>query len=467
MKGFTMQHKQIAVGLLAVVMAGAVPALGQELDKRLEQLEQEVKILKRQREIEQEEAAKRAEQAKKTPLLQADEKGFGFKSADGNFALRIGGQVKADGLFFLGESGESFSDQFTISSARLVLSGTVFQDFDFTVSGEFGGGNPQLWDAFIEWKHWSAFKVKAGRYKQPFGLERLQADANNAFTSLGLPSNLVPGRDVSLQIGGDLYDSLVNYTVSVGNGVPDGTSANGDFNDDKDLTGRLWLQPLKKTDVEALQGIGVGIASTYGLQSGSTNSPFLPTYKTAGGNTFFSYRTGTNGTVAAGNRFRLSPQASYYYGRLGILGEYVISAQEVKRGTARDTIRNDAWQVLVSFALTDDEPTYKGISPKKPFSLSKGQWGAFELVSRFGQLTVDDAAFAGGAASYANPYTSARKATAWGVGLNWYLNRNIRIFLDYDQTFFDGGASTGAAPNLVLADRPTEYFLSTRFQVAF
>ena len=55
---------------------------------------------------------------------------------------------------------------------------------------------------------------------------------------------------------------------------------------------------------------------------------------------------------------------------------------------------------------------------------------------------------------------SARKAKGWGAGFNWYLNRNIRIALDYEQTRFEGGAAGGA-------DRPNEKVLFNRFQIAF
>jgi phosphate-selective porin len=55
---------------------------------------------------------------------------------------------------------------------------------------------------------------------------------------------------------------------------------------------------------------------------------------------------------------------------------------------------------------------------------------------------------------------SASRATAAGVGLNWYLNRNLKIAADYEWTGFVRGAANGA-------DRPDEHAVFTRFQVAF
>jgi phosphate-selective porin OprO/OprP len=73
---------------------------------------------------------------------------------------------------------------------------------------------------------------------------------------------------------------------------------------------------------------------------------------------------------------------------------------------------------------------------------------------------MDEAAFAGGAASFADPSVSARQARAVGGGLNWWLNQNLRWMLDYERTRFEGGAANGA-------NRPDEKALLTRFFLAF
>jgi len=56
--------------------------------------------------------------------------------------------------------------------------------------------------------------------------------------------------------------------------------------------------------------------------------------------------------------------------------------------------------------------------------------------------------------------SAASKATAWGVGLNWYLNQNYKWSVNYDVTSFEGGAPGGA-------DRPDEKAVFTRFGLQF
>ena len=109
--------------------------------------------------------------------------------------------------------------------------------------------------------------------------------------------------------------------------------------------------------------------------------------------------------------------------------------------------------------MTGEEESFRGFKPNNVFSLANGTWGAFELVARYHELDPDDDAFLGGTDSFADPAVAARKASAVGVGLNWYLNENLKWVLDYEQTSFDGGAPTG--------DRDDEKVVLTRFALGF
>jgi outer membrane murein-binding lipoprotein Lpp len=44
---------------------------------------------------------------------------------------------------------------------------------------------------------------------------------------------------------------------------------------------------------------------------------------------------------------------------------------------------------------------------------------------------------------YADPTKSASGAQTWSVGLNWYLNKNIRANASYARTTFDGKLASG------------------------
>ena len=210
--------------------------------------------------------------------------------------------------------------------------------------------------------------------------------------------------------------------------------------------------------------LGFGIAASTGDELGNITTTALPSYRSPGQATVFRYLTSTTtpitGTVIAdGRRERIIPQAYLNKGPLGLLAEYAISRQEVARdtGVTRTTekLEHKAWQVEGSLFLTGERNSFKSVTPKKQFDPFAGGWGAFELVARYGELDFDDDAFP----IYASPTASVTEEKAWAVGLNWHLGRNVKLMFNYEQTQFEGGATTG--------DRPDEKFFATRFQTSF
>jgi phosphate-selective porin OprO/OprP len=450
--------------VIAVVWGSAVSpsAIAQSVDaadsvvtRRLEELEQKQRILERKWELLQEETAAKA---KETPILTAGKDGFALKSADGKFQLKLRGYTQTDGRFFPGDEEKRLTNTFLLRRIRPIFEGTLDKNFDFYLMVDFGEGKAVLQDAYVDFRYWPQARLRIGKLKEPFGIERLQSGANLLFIERALPNNLVPNRDLGVQLHGELAKGLVTYAVGVFNGVADGASADNDNGDEKDFAGRLFLLPFKNTTATALQGLGVGFAGSSGTQQGSTTSPGLPSYRTPAQQTYFSYRSDgtTAGTaIASGKRSRLSPQGYYYSGPLGLFGEYVISNQQVAREANSAKLKNEAWQVAASYVFTGQKISYRGMTLPKPFEPKAGNWGAFELAARYSKLNVDKEAFP----IFADSTRSAQTATAWAVGINWYLNKNAKFTVDYEQTKFKGGASTG--------DRKQEKIIFSRLQLSY
>jgi phosphate-selective porin OprO/OprP len=88
------------------------------------------------------------------------------------------------------------------------------------------------------------------------------------------------------------------------------------------------------------------------------------------------------------------------------------------------------------------------------------------LVARYGELNIDDNAFVGAAnVRLADPTKNADAAQAWAVGLNWYLNKNIRANLSYSRTTFSSYANTKFAAGNVVSQ--PENVLFSRLQLSF
>lgn len=389
----------------------------------------------------------------------AGEEGFGLQTTDGAFALRFRGGAHYDGLFFLGEAADAAISTFQARRVRTDLVGTLYANYDFRVHVDFAGSRIELLDAYLEGRFSPALRVRAGKFKGPVGLERLQTPFTQPFPENAFPTSLVPNRDVGLQLSGALGGGVAEYALGVFNGVVDGSSEDVDGSDSKDVAARVFVHPFRKTSLGALQGLGLGVAATVGRQEGSVAAPSLPTFRTVGRQIFFRYRnTGTtDGTaIADGTRVRFAPQGYFYWKGLGVIGEYVQSRQRVALGGDAADLTHSAWEVTGSLALTGERASYRGIAaPRRPFNPGAGQWGAFELIARVHQLSIDPDAFP----VFAQPTASAQRATAWAAGANWYLHRGIRVMLAYERT-------TTTAPEGGV-ERPAEQTLLTRFQVAF
>jgi phosphate-selective porin OprO/OprP len=430
-----------------------------EQSATIQNLDQQVRILQRQRELDQDAAVAKAATAPKVTL---GANGFSFSSADSNFVAQIHGLVQLDSRTFFKDGGLNGNDGFLLRRARPIFTGTVFHDFDYNFTPDFGGSVVQIQDAYLNYRFAPEFQVQAGKFKSPVGLEALQSDPAISFNERSLATDLVPNRDLGVALKGDLFSGAASYTLGLFNGAQDysGTTTNQTFQDNKALAGRVFFQPWKNSDVNALRGLGFGVGGSYQPNHPATNAAtgLTPGYTTDGQQKFFSYSAGVNADGAA---WRVLPQAYYYYGPFGLLGEYVISDQKVTSSTTSANLQNTAWQVSGGWTLTGEDASYVGITPQHNFDPRNNQWGAWQLVARYAGLDVDSLAFKDG---FASSTKSANAATAWAVGLNWYLNKNIRANLSFSRTAFGGFTGT-ASPGTVPAQ--PENVLFSRVQLSF
>jgi phosphate-selective porin OprO/OprP len=428
------------------------------LKQQIQALDQKVRILERERENDQDAALTTA---KATPKISLGANGFSFSSADSNFVAQLHAVVQVDNRSFFKDNGIRGNDGFLLRRARPIFSGTVWHDFDFNFTPDFGGNTVQIFDAYINYRYNTELQLEVGKYKSPVGLESLQADQYISFNERSLATGLVPNRDVGAALHGDLFNGALNYWAGIFDGSSDynGTTTNSPLQDNKAFEGRLFAQPWKNSSINWLQGLGFGVGGSYlsELALNSVGSGLTPGYTSDGQQKWFAY---TTGTYASGDQWRVSPQGYYYYGPLGILGEYVVSDQNVQKANAKADLQNTAWEITGSWVLTGEDASYTGVTPLHPFDPRKNQWGAFQLVARIEELDVDSAAFNGG--TFASTAASAKSAQAWSVGLNWYLNRNVRVNGSFSHTKFDGYTGPiGVAP------AQDENVLFTRLQLAF
>jgi len=454
---YVWSYRKLWFGAALGVALSSTPAWGQEQtpqtnDQKIQQLEQKVDEL---------EKAVKAEQitdnGQNAASSTADTTGFTIRSRDGNFVLHIGADLQVDNRSFFGTGSSTEMDTIVLRRVRPTIYGTVYKYVDFFFRPDFGLGTTAIYDAYIQLNYFSWAQIRAGKFKPPVGMERLQSDDDTNFVERGLPTQLVPQRDIGYQIGGNLFHRRLAYQVGVFNGVPDSSiGSDAAVSNHRDYAARLFLTPFQPNEESWLKGLGVGFAAS----GGNTDGEALPAFKTFGQQSFFTF---ASGVTAAGHRTRLAPQGYYYLGPFGVLTEYGLNEEGFQKGAVRRNIAFRAYQGQVTYILTGETKSFVSPTPKRPFDplhrQSGGGWGAVELAVRVSDFEAENGVYTYG---LVNPGTSPRHLHEWTGGVNWYLNRLVRITGDYGHTAFGGGAAASSGGN-----RPVEKVFILRFQIDF
>lgn len=369
-------------------------------------------------------AAAAAQGAPRSPAFAGWRDGFVLESEGGDNRLQFNGLFQVDGRFALEDGDDSFDDTFLLRRIRPTLQGRIARYFEFNLQPDFAGSDLNLRTAFIETRLSPALRIRVGKDKQPFGLERLHSSSNLLFVERSLTSTVIPDRDVGVQVLGEVAGGRATYQVGLFNGAVDGGNLDADSSDGKDLVGRVVTRPWMGNTDSPLSGLGLALAASVGSQPDT-----LPSFRTTLQQTFFSYRPGAVGT---GTRSRISPQAFYYSGPFGGYAEFVRSRGAITMGPIQDDITHRAWQIAGSYVLTGERATDRGVRPARPFDPSRGEWGAFQVAARYHVLDLDPRARVLGFTS-----ASALGVRSFGAGLNWYLNPYLRWMVNVERISFD------------------------------
>lgn len=382
--------------------------------------------------------------------ISVNSSGLIFSSSDGAHTLHVHGYVQADDRMFLSNLHGEPLDTFLFRRIRPLFEGTMFHAIDFRFMPDFGQNNPQIQEAYMEWKTLSFAKLRAGKFKEPIGLEVDRSDRDLTFTERSLVSDLVPLRYMGAEINGSVLSNSITYAAGYFNGSSDGSNGSFQWIPANEFAGRVFLLPFTRTRLRVLRQLGLGMAGSSSNQHGA-----IAGLKTVAQSTFFKY---SSGTVANGSHTRVSPQAYYYAGPVGVMTEYAVSSQDVANNSRFANVTNHAWQVSGSIMLTGEKNSYGSIRPRNSFEPMKNlrHWGAFEFATRYSQLEVGSNAFP----LFASPKSAAQEAQEHAIGVNWYLNRFVKLVTDYEHTTFRMALSS---PTFL----HNEDVLMNRIQLAF
>jgi len=422
----------------------------QDLANRVLQLE------RAQQEAEQEKLKEGQKPEKKSvspgPTYDAS-KQLAFSTPDGNFTAKVGGRI-----YFVyrhifdrqdrgGTSGAP--DAFFIDTARFQLEGTFYKDFFYRIEGEAKSGETvngvlstgffRTKDVYLGWQglgDW--FQLQAGQFKCTLSQEETCSSRFIDFAERCVLNRIVPGHVQGIRAGGSLFDKIIEWNFGLMNGAANRDSDRGslDTNDEKDLFGRIFITPMKTSDIALLKQLRIGFDFTRGTRNRGATAIADVSSGDLGLPTLLDYTPGA--AILEGVQSRWLGNFSWIYGPASIRAEYLrVNAQT--RGAAENIFHQTAWYISASFILTGEEkPLENRIKPRNNFNPLEGTWGAFELAARWAVLDGRNGIDAGLA-----PVGAQLKVTEYTLGLNWWWTPNVALRIDWERLTYDEDRTFG------------------------
>jgi phosphate-selective porin OprO and OprP len=415
-------------------------------------------------------------QAAEAPKLQVKDARPTFVSGDGKYSVSLRGRFQFDYANYIQDPAGgpanldfrrgSFGDATEAVRARDLNDGTNFRRAQFGLEGkltddwnysfiyEFGGSGQEdvgrIQDLYLQYNGFAPVRIRAGAFAPSVGLEDSVSSADTLFLERASASDLarqIAGADgrtgvVAFGYGDEWFASF---------GATGAPIATQNFDEQVALVGRVAGLVVKSADVN----VHVGANATYVLQAPDQGPDASPRYPLRLRDRP-EVRVDTTRLIDTGNintdtLFIPGVELAANFDSFFVQGEYFWYQFEREQvaGPVLPDPDFSGWYVQASYILTGETRPWSPatgafLAPKaaNPLGFDGKGLGAWELAVRY---SVADLNWNEGSGAVI-PTGGIRggEQTAWTVGLNWYVNNNIRFLLDYQWVEVDR-LSTGAA----------------------
>ena len=458
--------------------------------------------------------------------------GNGWVSADGERSFNLTGLVHFDSRNIdngLSESNDkdsaSGASNYEVRRARIGINGTIAKDIDYEILTNLVGSNANLIHrAYINYGFNKNAQFRVGRFKQPFSLEEMTSANATDFQERSYGNQLVASQRLGVMVFGeptkgftyaissyqDGFNELSNTTNAGTLGIGRATVNFAELNNMNDSVlhfgvgidkGRYETTPTTSTDtgttassytratIVSLRSEDRGLSNAYRAQIAGD-------FVTAGygvqANNNASVTKDLKGLEVALAKGAFKFQAESFDSSYSVSSRNYDSVNAVDYGTTNYDIKAKTNYFEFIYNLTGENwaNSYKSgafttVKPKANFSSGTGGGlGAWQLgirVSNYeiseptvvatktdGQVIARSFAKINSNASWNSRGENSEKAQTITYGLNWILNPNSRVILNYAVTKFDRAVTylTTTTP-ATLGTTDLEKVISIRTQINF
>lgn len=355
--------------------------------------------------------------------------GLKVTSADRNFEASLGGRIHFDAYSFNSDVAAT-TDTTEFRRARLTLSGKAY-GWDYKMENDFSAGNnlDGFRDLYIA-RNMLGGKLTIGHFKPYRSMEELTS--SNDILLMERPSTSATGiySGRQFQQGVGYLRAGGNYTLGVS--AFNMRSAPTARAEGVGISGRATWAPIN--DGTSTLHFG-GSYSHENLNKGTPSVSAVSNYAGRRGPSLTMATTsaavGTNDSQVD----TLGLEAAYLNGPLFVQSEYARASFGQANGSSQDV---DAFYVQGSFMLNGGLKVYKGASGVFGSPVVPADKGLWELVARYDMMENNDLV--------------DTKTTSALLGVNYYVNPNLRFMLNWTQGNND---KTG--------DEPSQVALRTQF----
>ena len=393
-----------------------------------------------------------------------------ISSADGRNSISLTGRLHFDAGAYIDYNPQSrrvgpndLNSGVNLRRGRIGVLGKAMDDWNYALIYDFGGTNDSgagginasgIENAFVTYNGFRPFAIDIGYEDVPYTLDEATSSNDIMFierSSSQVIATNIAANDFRAAFGGH-WNSDRAWVGVYATGPQSG--ANHALGQQLGAVGRASYQVLQDQNYSFHIGADAeGLIKPSRDSSGTFRAITLSDRPELRIDTTQILSTGTIGSIA-------NPvTGAYVVGAelAGGLGSAFAQAEYFHYNVSRANAPKldfDGGYIEGSYTLTGEHRNYvpatgaySGIAPSQPFSLKDGAWGAWEVAARYSVIDLNDLFTPGATTASTNGVAGGRQEVAT-LGLNWYVNNNIRFMFNYLHGFIDKKSGSAATAPL-------------------
>jgi len=376
---------------------------------------------------------------KRLPLLGTFGDGVLFQTEDEEFRLWFHLESQIEARIWGQRDQIPPNSGFFLPRQRIFFDGNITKRIEYEFAINRGsGGTVNILNAFVNLHFDDRFQVRFGRYFTPFTYDQY------AISNYWMPTperslyttNVGLGRQIGLMGWGYLFDKRLDYAAGIFNGSRNSFEV---LNNGVDFVTFLNARPFQESEsLRFARFLNIGTSFAFGHQDQLAS----PTAFRIGGASANSDNLGPGttpflilnpGVIERGDRLLGSVHSAYFYKGLSLIGEwqYGYGSYASLAHPSSTQVPFSGFYVAAGYFLTGEEVERRSrVTPLRPLvPARKGAPigpGAWELVGRVSELRLGEKIFTAG---FADPNLWSNQAITTELGLNWYWNEYIKMYM--------------------------------------